>query len=78
MLVTALAGAIADEDRASVEFLLSNISTRMAENLREEMGERGKVRQKDADDAMAQIVGVIRALVDEGAITLIEEEGDGQ
>ncbi len=78
VLVTALAGAIADEDRASVEFLLSNISTRMAENLREEMGERGKVRQKDADDAMAQIVGVIRALVDEGAITLIEEEGDEQ
>ncbi len=78
VLVTALAGAIADEDRASVEFLLSNISTRMAENLHEEMGERGKVRQKDADDAMAQIVGVIRALVDEGAITLIEEEGDEQ
>jgi len=74
VLVTALAGAAAEDDKASVEFLLSNISSRMADNLREEMGERGRVKQPEAEDAMTQIVGVIRALVDGGTLTLIETE----
>ncbi len=73
-LVTALAGAVSEHDQTSAEFVLSNMSSRMADNLREEVGERGKVRQSDAEDAMTQIVGAIRALVDEGTITLIEEE----
>jgi len=74
VLVTALAGATSEEDKASAEFLLSNMSSRMAENLREEISERGKIKQADAEEAMAQIVGTIRALADEGTITLIEEE----
>ncbi|WP_083445150.1 flagellar motor switch protein FliG [Ruegeria sp. 6PALISEP08] len=76
VLVTALAGAAADDDKASVEFLLSNISSRMADNLREEMGERGRVRQSEAEDAMTQVVGAIRMLVDTGTIALIENDED--
>lgn len=76
VLVTALAGASTDEDQKTVEFLLSNMSSRMADNLREEIGERGKVKQSDAEDAMTQIVGAIRTLADEGTIMLIEEESE--
>jgi len=77
VLVTALAGANSEEDKASAEFLLSNMSSRMADNLREEVAERGKVKQADAEEAMTQVVGAIRALVDDGTITLIEEEAEG-
>ncbi|WP_171122146.1 MULTISPECIES: flagellar motor switch protein FliG [unclassified Ruegeria] len=74
VLVTALAGAETDGDKAAVDFMLSNMSSRMAENLRDEIGERGKVKQAEAEDAMAQIVGAVRALVEAETITLIEEE----
>lgn len=76
VLVAALAGAAADDDKATVEFLLSNISSRMADNLREEIAERGRVKQSEAEDAMTQIVGAIRDLIDADAITLIDPEED--
>lgn len=76
VLVTALAGGTSDADRTAAEFLLANTSARMAENLREEMAERGKVRQSDAEEAMTQVVGAVRTLVDEGAITLVEEDSE--
>ncbi len=73
-LVIALAGATTPEDEAAAQFILSNISSRMADNLREEMTERGKVKQADTEEAMAQVVAAIRALLDEGAIQLIEND----
>ena len=76
VLVNALAGATSDEDRTSVEFLLSNMSSRLADNLREEMTERGKVKQVDAEEAMSNVITAIRALLDEGTITLVEEDED--
>ncbi|WP_170789000.1 flagellar motor switch protein FliG [Ruegeria lacuscaerulensis] len=76
VLVTALAGAETEDDKTTVEFLLTNMSSRMADNLREEMTERGKVKQAEAEEAMTQIVGAIRDLVDGGAITLVEEEAE--
>ncbi len=72
VLVTALAGARTDDDLATVEFLLTNMSSRMADNLREEMSDRGNVKQSETEEAMSQIVAAIRALLDAGAITLIE------
>ncbi len=74
VLVTAMAGAETEGDKASVAFLLSNMSTRMADNLREEIADRGKVKRPEAEDAMAQIVGVIRALSDGGTLKLVEAE----
>lgn len=78
-LVTALAGAVAEGDAASAEFILANMSQRMAATLREEIAERGRVREKDAEAAMTEIVAAIRELVDAGEIALrpMEETEEG-
>ena len=73
-LVTALAGATDDGNAAAAEFLLSNMSQRMADNLREEIQDRGNVKSRDGETAMTAIVGAIRQLVDDGGIQLIEED----
>lgn len=77
-LVTALAGATADADAKAAEFILDNLSGRMAASLREEAGERGSVKEKDADAAMTAIVSAVRALEANGELTLIApvEEDD--
>ncbi len=72
-LVMALAGA-RDKDAATAEFILSNMSKRMAESLREEIAELGKVKLKDAEAAMTAVVIAIRELVDAGEITLVQPE----
>ncbi len=76
VLVSALAGAAAPEDRETVDFMLSNMSSRMADNLREEMAERGKVKPAEAEEAMSQIIVAIRTLLDDGSITLVETDDD--
>lgn len=70
VLVTALAGARTEGDAASTEFILANLSQRMAATLREEIAERGRVRDKDADAAKTAIVTAIRTLLDAGEISL--------
>lgn len=74
-LVRALAGA-GDANAATTNFILSNISQRMADNLREEMKDAGQIRPKDAEEAMSGVVAAIRALEAEGEIFLITEEED--
>ncbi|MGV6804157.1 MAG: flagellar motor switch protein FliG [Ruegeria sp.] len=74
VLVTALAGAKSAADKGSVEFLLASMSSRMADNLREEISERGTVKLADAEKAMTQIVGAVRSLVENAIIVLAEEE----
>jgi flagellar motor switch protein FliG len=77
-LITALAHAKSDEDAASAEFLLSNISGRMADNLREEVAEKGTVKPADGEAAMNTIIAAIRQLEAAGTIELIyPEEDDG-
>jgi flagellar motor switch protein FliG len=71
VLVTALAAATTGEDAAAAEFLLGSLSQRLAQTLREEMAERGQVKDKDAEAAMAAIVGAIRQLEAAGEIALI-------
>jgi flagellar motor switch protein FliG len=44
----------------SAEFLLANISQRLAQGLRGEMATRGKI--KDAEEAMTAIISAIRTL----------------
>lgn len=70
VLVTALAAARGDEI-AAAEFLLANMSQRMAGSLREEMAALGKVRDKDGEDAMNIIVSAIRDREAAGEIFLI-------
>lgn len=58
----------------AVEFLLENMSKRMAEQLRDDAEARGKIRGADGEAAMAELVTAIRDLADSGEIRLIEQE----
>ena len=54
----------------AVAHLLDKMPTRMADNLREEMSEAGKIKQADAEAAQTAVVTAIRAAADAGTITL--------
>jgi flagellar motor switch protein FliG len=56
------------------EFIFSNISTRMANQLREELGKATAVRRKNGEQAQTEIIRVIRDLVANGEIELVEED----
>jgi flagellar motor switch protein FliG len=86
-LVRALAAAVSDTgstepgsgNAAVAEFLLSGISSRMADNLREEITELGRVKARDGEAAMTSVVAAIRTLEQAGELELIvpeEEEED--
>ena len=62
--------------QAAADFILANMSQRMAQALREEIAERGKVKEKEAEAAMNQIVSAIRRLEADRDLTLIAEEED--
>ena len=77
VLVTAIAAAQGKPElEAAAEFLLDNISQRLAQGLREEMANRGKVRDKDGDEAMTAIVNAIRQLEAAGELSLIQPEDE--
>lgn len=60
----------------AVEFLLENMSKRMAEQLREDAEARGNVHGPEGEAAMAAVVSAIRSLADDGEIRLIAPEDD--
>ncbi|WP_415182588.1 flagellar motor switch protein FliG [Phaeovulum sp.] len=74
-MVCALAAATG-EDAASAEFILANISQRMAAALREEVSNLGKVKEKDGEEAKGAIVAAIREIEAAGEIFLIAEDED--
>ncbi len=75
VLVTAFAAAQGRPGlEEAAEFLLANISQRLSQGLREEMATRGKVKDRDAEDAMTAIVSAIRSLEASGEITLVQPE----
>jgi len=59
---------------SEAEFLLSGLSTRIADQLREELAEMDDVKKKDAEAAMNELIVGIRQLESSGEITLITEE----
>ncbi len=77
-LVTALAGAEAAGLADTAEFILENMSGRMADQLREEMGEAGKLKTTEVEEAMATMVSVIRRMEAAGDLLLVvpEDEAD--
>ncbi|MDC0656443.1 FliG C-terminal domain-containing protein [Leisingera sp. SS27] len=75
-LVTAIAFATDEEDVATSEFLLKNMSSRMADNIREEVAERGKVKRSDGETAFSLIISAMRDLVATGEIELKSVEED--
>ncbi len=72
-LVKALSGA-ATSAPAVKDFIMSNISSRLAEQIEESIQDRGAVKEKDSDAAMTQVVIAIKELEKSGEITLIEPE----
>ncbi|SDK75634.1 flagellar motor switch protein FliG [Aliiruegeria lutimaris] len=56
------------------DYLLDNMSKRMAEALREEIGEAGKIFDAAGEEAMNTVVGEIRRLVEAGELLLVAEE----
>lgn len=75
VLVKAMTGS-KGEDEKTVEFILTSLSSRLADSLREEMQSLGKVSAKDAEDAMAEVVGAIRRMEGSGDLFLIAAEAD--
>lgn len=76
VLVTALAAATADGFEESTEFILANISKRMAEGIREEMTELGKVKEADGEEAMSAVVAEIRELEAAGEVFFVAADDD--
>lgn len=72
VLTTAIAAGLAGDEtlRASADFILANVSQRMATQIREDADERGAVTKSDAEAAMSAVTTAIRELVDAGTITL--------
>ncbi|HCE71911.1 MAG TPA: flagellar motor switch protein FliG, partial [Ruegeria sp.] len=77
-LILALAAATEGDEAAVAEFLLANMSTRMADNLRDEIRDKGKVKRSEGEAAMTALVGVIRGLADDGTLQLIDPDEDSE
>lgn len=58
------------------EVVFRNMSTRMAETLKEEMEFIGPVRLRDVEEAQSRIVSVIRRLEEAGEIVIARGGGD--
>lgn len=75
VLVTALAAATATQEMTdAAEFFLANMSQRMAQALREEIEERGKVKEKEGESAQSAVIAAIRGLEAAGELALIQDE----
>lgn len=75
-LLTALAGAEPAGHGESMAFILDNMSGRMADQLREEIKDAGKVKPADAEEAMSEVVAVIRRMESTGDLLLVMEEDE--
>lgn len=64
------------EEAAAAEFMLTNLSQRMSENLRDEIASLGSVTPQDAEAATNEVVVLIRRLAAEGELTLIPPKDD--
>lgn len=75
VLVAALAAAAGSEaGQAAADFILGSLSQRMAQGLREEIAGRGKVKEKEGEEAMSAVVAAIRQLEATGEIALIRDD----
>ena len=79
-LITAMTFALSlgGKEAEAAEFILSNMSQRMADQLREDIGDRGKIRNSDGEAAMKSIITAIRDAVDTGEMQLIELDEDDE
>ena len=73
VLVRALSAAMPQMPEAA-DFSLGAVSQRMADSLREEVGDLGEVDEATGDEAMGALISVIRSLEAEGEIHLLAPE----
>jgi len=73
VLLKALAGA-ADNAQEAREFILSSISSRVAEQIRGDLADLGKVKIREAEEAQSTMLKVIRDLESQGDLSLIPIE----
>ncbi|SEJ40177.1 flagellar motor switch protein FliG [Pseudooceanicola nitratireducens] len=76
VLVTAIGGCTTPEATRAADYILENMSGRMADAIREEVKDAGKVKPKDAEAAMTEIVTMVRELETSGELLLIAGEED--
>jgi flagellar motor switch protein FliG len=69
-LLSTIAGA-ESEDIATIDFIMENISQRLAKSIRVEAAEKQGVSTADAEAAIMRIVNVARALESSGEIFLV-------
>lgn len=77
VLVTALAAAAGSFD-ATAEYILNNMSKRMADSLRDEIQEKGAIKADDGEAAMGEVIASIRELAEAGEIHLLADEDEAQ
>lgn len=75
-IVTALAAAAAKPDDQVSPFIFANMSSRLAQQLQEEIAARGKVKEKDAEVAINDFVKTIRDLADTGEILFVASDDE--
>lgn len=78
VLVTGLTFALAagGPTAEAADFILVNMSQRMADSLREEIADRGRIRPRDGEGALSRLVTEVRRAADAGEIALIRTEDD--
>ena len=73
-LVYAMAGSEAAGLKIVMDFILDNMSSRMADQLREEIAELETVKASEAELAMSAIIDVIRQLETDGELQLVQDD----
>lgn len=73
VLLRALSGA-ADNAPETREFILSSISSRVAEQIRGDLAEMGKLKLREAEEAQNDILKIVRQLETSGELQLIAIE----
>ena len=71
VLATALAGAQQADLADVANYMLETMSKRMAGNLRDDITELGKIKVRDGEAAMTEVMIEIRRLIDEGKVAIM-------
>lgn len=74
-IAAALTGS--EPEKAGAEFILSNMSQRMSDQIRETATEMGQINRKAGEEAMNAVTTVIREMAEDGLITYRDAEEGG-
>ncbi|MCQ0971685.1 flagellar motor switch protein FliG [Paracoccus sp. TK19116] len=77
VLIRALV-APGEADAAAGEFLLANLPQRVAESLRDDMRDQGKLRPREIEEGMTAVVAAIRDLQASGEIQFVRPDEDAE